>query len=322
MPASPAQKSEPTPTKMQQELSAEKLFADFERDGFRLRAPALPSQLHQYQHSTAVGACLSPVIVSGDELFIDATDTALEHGDLVMIKWSDEIIAAWQRGNKRAAWETKFGSGNDMSRGVKLAWQFPRSTPEDHRSWFWICRDGISKQATAKPLGRVVAIVRGGKYLTGDIVHRTVPIASIDPNAATTVAVTLVSMEIGVPPVGIGTVGTAVIIPFSLATTLVITWTGPRSITVESTYTEPQLEIAIGTTASDALIGAANTVVATSMLPVGVASVGAIASEWYYELPANTQQTVYYNATGGGAPDDSNSFIISNSMMKIEGIKR
>src|ERR1039457_73676 len=183
MPAPPAQKSEPTPTKMQQELSAEKLFADFERDGIILRAPALPSQLHQYQHSTAVGACLSPVIVAGDELFSDATDAALDHGDLVMIKWSDEIIAAWQRGNKRAAWETKFGSGNDMSRGVKLAWQFPRSTPEDHRSWFWICRDGISKQATAKPLGRVVAIVRAGKYLSGDIVHRTVSLASIDDNA-------------------------------------------------------------------------------------------------------------------------------------------
>jgi hypothetical protein len=56
--------------------------------------------------------------------------------------------------------------------------------------------------------------------------------------------------------------------------------------------------------------------------PVGVASVGAIASEWYYELPGNTQQTVYYNATGGGAPDDGNGFIISNSRMKIEGIKR
>jgi hypothetical protein len=225
MPASPAQKSEPTPTKMQQELSAEKLFADFERDGFRLRAPALPSQLHQYQHSTAVGACLSPVIAAGDELFID-TSSAVEHGDLVMIEWTQEIVQSWNSGNKRAEWEAKFGSGNDMSKGIKLRWQFPRSRPEDHRSWFWICRDGISKQATAKPLGRVVAIVRGGKYLTGDIVHRTVPIASIDPNAATTVAVTLVSMEIGVPPVGFGTVGTAVIGPFSLATTLVITWTG------------------------------------------------------------------------------------------------
>ena len=235
--------------------------------------------MFRYQHRIAVGLCLDPIIRPGDELHIDATDTAVEHGDLVMIEWTPEIIQAWNSGNKRAAWEAKFGAGNNMSRGIKLRWQFPRSKPEEFRSWYWACGDGISKEAVAKPLGRVVAVKRDGRFLTGDIVHRTVSLASIDLNAATTVAVTLVSMEIGVPPVGFGTVGTATIGPFSQATTLVITWTGSWSITAESTYTEPQLEIAIGTTASDVMIGAANTVVATSMLPVGVASVGAIASE-------------------------------------------
>jgi hypothetical protein len=53
--------------------------------------------------------------------------------------------------------------------------------PEEFRSWFWICRDGISKQATAT--GRVVAVKGDGRFLTGDIVHRTVSLASIDDNA-------------------------------------------------------------------------------------------------------------------------------------------
>ena len=183
MPVSPALKAEAAPTNMQEELSAAKMVADFGRDGFRLRAPALPSELFRYQQRVAVGLCLDPIIRPDDELYIDATDTTVEHGDLVMIEWTPEIIQAWNSGNKRAAWEAKFGAGNNMSRGIKLRWQFPRSKLEEFRSWYWVCRDGISREGTAKPLGRVVAIVRAGKYLSGDIVHRTVSLASIDPNA-------------------------------------------------------------------------------------------------------------------------------------------
>jgi hypothetical protein len=61
--------------------------------------------------------------------------------------------------------------------------------PEELRASYWVCKDGISRQATAKPLGRVAAIVRGGKYLTGDIVYRAVSLASIDQNAATSVQI-------------------------------------------------------------------------------------------------------------------------------------
>jgi hypothetical protein len=124
MPVSPALKAEAAPTNMQEELSAAKMVADFGRDGFRLRAPALPSELFRYQRLTAVGLCLDPLIRPGDELYIDE-NSALEHGDLALIAWSDEIVQSWNNGKKRAEWEAKFGAGNDMSRGIKLAWKFP-----------------------------------------------------------------------------------------------------------------------------------------------------------------------------------------------------
>jgi hypothetical protein len=83
--------------------------------------------LFRYQHRIAVGLCLDPIIRPGDELHIDATDTAVEHGDLVMIEWTQEIVQSWNSGNKRAEWEARFGAGNDISRGIKLRWQFPKS---------------------------------------------------------------------------------------------------------------------------------------------------------------------------------------------------
>jgi hypothetical protein len=75
MPA-PALKAEPAPTKMRESLDAEKMFADFQRDGFRLRAPALQSELFRYQHLTAAGLCLDPIIRPGDELYIDGNNAA------------------------------------------------------------------------------------------------------------------------------------------------------------------------------------------------------------------------------------------------------
>jgi hypothetical protein len=180
----------------QYSLDPAKLFREFARDGFWLRDP-VNDTIGLYR-SFAVGSCLEPLIVAGDEIFIDLSARP-QHSDLVLFEWPPEIVAQWRASARSTEWVQRWGQ-HDMTRGLKLLWEFPRDVPD----WvptetFLLTNEDMSKVSAHKLLGVVRAVVRSGVLLStlglaacDNVAPYAAPgaeipvaCASIDPNAAT-----------------------------------------------------------------------------------------------------------------------------------------
>lgn len=169
------------PAAVQQNLTCEGLFADFERDGYYFNHPV--ANTAGLYRSMGVGDCLYPILAPGDMCHIEM-GARPEHGDIVMFEWSQEVQKSWETDPRRAECIAKFGN-TDFSRGMKLFWRWPAGVPELFQDSYLIANDGLRKAKDHKILGVLRAVERNGVLLQGDIVHRPVALASIDPNAAT-----------------------------------------------------------------------------------------------------------------------------------------
>jgi hypothetical protein len=169
----------------QHTLTPADLFAGFERDGFVLRDQA--DNTAGLRRSMAVGDCLSPLLVAGDMLHIEYGATP-QHGSIVVFEWSTDVQESWAKDPRRADWISKFGN-TDFSRGMKILWTWPQGIPAQFQNDYLIANDGMRKAADHKILGVLRGVERGGQLLRGDIVHRLVALAMIDPNAATHTAI-------------------------------------------------------------------------------------------------------------------------------------
>jgi hypothetical protein len=190
------------PPGIQYSLNPAQLFKDFARTGLPLRDPA--TDIIGLFCKSAVGCCLDPLIVAGDQIFIDL-NARPEHGDIVYFEWPPETVAHWNASDRGADWANRWGA-HDMSRGVKLFWEYPHGAPD------WVPKENLlltnedsTKVGTHKLLGVVRAVIRNGVMLTTlglaacDSVApyaapgSEIPVASIDPNAATELMETTVA---------------------------------------------------------------------------------------------------------------------------------
>jgi hypothetical protein len=175
----------PPPASIQHTLSTAELFAGFERDGFYIPDhPLIPAGLYR---AMAVGDCLCPVLAAGDTLHIER-GAMPQHGDIVMFEWLKEVQDSWSKDSRRADWISKHGN-TDFSRGMKLFWRWPQGVPAQFQDDYLIANDGMRKLGDNKILGVLRAVERNGVRLTGDLVRRPISLASIDPNAATQIAI-------------------------------------------------------------------------------------------------------------------------------------
>jgi hypothetical protein len=109
------------------------------------------------------------------------------HGDIVCLSGHRKWQKSWEQDPRRDDWVKQFGI-TDFSRGMKLFWRWPVGVPEQFRDDYLIANDGLRKVADHKILGVLRAVERNGVLLQGDIVHRPISLASIDPNAVSTIA--------------------------------------------------------------------------------------------------------------------------------------
>jgi hypothetical protein len=180
------------PRQITSRLAPSELFAEFEHDGFTLRNPATDTA--GLYRTRAVGCCLEPLIVAGDELLIDR-NALPEHGDLVYFAWPAETVAQWRASARGEAWAERWGS-HDMTRGLKLYWEFPHDVPDCvRRAHYLLTNEDATEVKDHELLGVVRAVVRGGVLISALVLaacgaceaptptDATVAVASIDPSA-------------------------------------------------------------------------------------------------------------------------------------------
>jgi hypothetical protein len=152
---------------------------------FSIRNPA--ASVAGLRRMTTAGDCLAPILAPGDVVYVDESDTEPKTDDIVMFEWPQSDTKYWNASDKKEEWIKQFGHA-DFTIGLKLYWESPPETHDFARIRLLIANDGMREVQDHKMLGRVVAVERDGVLLKGDIICRdTVPVASIDPNAVSTI---------------------------------------------------------------------------------------------------------------------------------------
>jgi hypothetical protein len=321
MTASAQRAAVPASNRITESLDAAAMFAGFERDGFHLRNPV--SRTDGLYSVTTAGDCLTPVIVEGDHVHIEM-GAQPQHGDLALVQWTDEVIKSWSASERSKQWAARFGA-MDMSRGLKLCWDFPLSAPDWARSRYWVCRENLSRAKNAAPLGVVRAVERGGILLRGDIVHRPIALSGIDENAATSVADTTaasVTVSSSSSPSAILSLAVG---PFAVATTLVCTATTQWQFSTATNADNIQAYGAVLNGGLGSLAGTYKTITAnltsSGTVPAGDSISGTFSDEQSYSLAVGATTTIYF----GGAclyGYGTSTFKFLLSMLKVEAIKR
>jgi hypothetical protein len=308
-------------------LDPAKLFQEFARTGLPLRDPA--TDIIGLFCKSAVGCCLNPLIVAGDQIFIDL-NARPEHGDIVYFEWPPETVAHWNASDRGADWANRWGA-HDMSRGVKLFWEYPHGAPD------WVPKENLlltnedsTKVGTHKLLGVVRAVIRNGVMLTTlglaacDSVApyaapgSEIPVASIDPNAATTIgSVSITGGSVGgVTPISVANI---TIGPFPFATTVIMTASGAWDSTAPGGSVNLTLIYGISTSSTSY---SGNTTPQSSSPSSTNAQSGTIAQEATFSLAANTSQRYDFMANQNPSGIVGLAVHVTNLLFKAEAIKR
>lgn len=289
----------------------EEVFARVVHDGWVPRSPAYGAELERLEVSTAFGVCLEPLIVAGDEVYIDHSMPP-QPGDIVSFELSERGAQA----NTTAERVCRKGD-----RWLKLYVPF-RGVAD-----MLLEKYGNSATATlmacehpddAPRLAPVRNIRRNGKLLfTPESLA-----AEIELNAATDVSSTYVAGPVIAQRFIVTDIATLTIGPYHWDTEIVITVSGYWNLANSSgSSVSPILEQIItnggtGTTDNASVFYAPPTAIQN-----GTTAQGLVTQEATFTLAANTTTTYKFQAATQGSPGTT-AFTINGLEMKGEAIKR